>query len=231
MNGFEPVLPILLAIVFGAAIGVERQWHHKAAGIKTNTLVALGAAGFSMLSAHGFGPSNNPAQLAASVVTGIGFIGAGVIIHRGASVQGVNTAATLWANASMGVAAGSGHYAVAVVIVLAVLLAQILTTSLSKAINRLKSPDELIERFEIRVTRERSSQPLIDQLWAEVATEAGAIVERRSASFDRWRVVFTCTVRRFDIPALERRLLEIDGVHEVDSMRGAPEPGEALSAW
>src|SRR5471032_2289091 len=125
MDGLEPVLPLLLAVVFGAAIGVERQLHHKSAGIKTNTLVALGAAGFSMLSASGFGPGNNPAQLAAAVVTGIGFIGAGVIIHRGASVQGVNTAATLWASASMGVAIGGRHYAVGASLFAAVLVVQL----------------------------------------------------------------------------------------------------------
>jgi putative Mg2+ transporter-C (MgtC) family protein len=231
MNGFEPVLPLLLAIVFGAAIGVEREWHHKTAGIKTNTLVALGAAGFSMLSAHGFGPSSNPAQLAASVVTGIGFIGAGVIIHRGASVQGVNTAATLWANASMGIAAGSGHYAVAVTIVLAVLFAQISATALSRGINRLKSPDGFVERFEIRVTRARQSQPAIDETWMEFARTSGASVERRTVSLDVWTVVFTSKLRSIDAAEIERRIFAIDGVSSVDILRGAPEPGEAYAEW
>src|SRR5712691_3504331 len=104
---------LTIALLFGAIIGIEREWRHKNAGIKTNTLVAIGAAAFAMMS-NTFGPNNhNPAQLAAAVVSGIGFIGAGVIIHRGANVQGVTTAATLWASASMGVAAGLGYYVVA----------------------------------------------------------------------------------------------------------------------
>src|SRR5437870_424328 len=104
------LIRLAVATLLGALIGIERQWRHKNAGIKTNTLVCIGSAGFAMLS-NTFGPQNhNPAQIAAAVVTGIGFIGAGVIIHRGATVQGVTTAATLWANASMGVAVGLGQF-------------------------------------------------------------------------------------------------------------------------
>src|SRR5947199_678153 len=115
---------ILLALFFGAVIGVEREWRHKNAGIKTNTLVAIGAAAFAMMS-NTFGPNNhNPAQLAAAVVSGIGFIGAGVIIHRGANVQGVTTAATLWASSSMGVATGLGYYIVAALTFAGIIIVQ-----------------------------------------------------------------------------------------------------------
>ncbi|HEY2321336.1 MAG TPA: MgtC/SapB family protein [Thermoanaerobaculia bacterium] len=118
------VLRIALAFVFGAVAGIEREWRHKVAGIKTNALVAIGAAAFALMS-DTFGPNNhNPAQLAAAVVTGIGFIGAGVIIHRGATVQGVTTAATLWANASMGVALGLGYFAIGVTVFAGVIIVQ-----------------------------------------------------------------------------------------------------------
>src|SRR5437762_4680489 len=118
------LLRIALAFVFGAVVGVEREWRHKNAGIKTNALVAIGAAAFALMS-NTFGDTNhNPAQMAAAVVSGIGFIGAGVILHRGANVQGVTTAATLWANASMGVALGLGYYSVGAVIVLGVVMTQ-----------------------------------------------------------------------------------------------------------
>src|SRR5438270_9112624 len=118
------ILRIALALVFGAIIGVEREWRHKAAGIKTNTLVALGSAAFSIMS-NTFGPNNhNPAQLAAAVISGIGFIGAGVIIHRGPNVQGVTTAATLWAGASMGVAFGLGYLVVGATIFAGVIIVQ-----------------------------------------------------------------------------------------------------------
>src|SRR5204863_2093984 len=97
ISTLELIVRLALATVFGMLVGVERQWHHKNAGIKTNTLVSVGAAAFALISHRGFGETNNPAAVAAGVVTGIGFIGAGVIMRRGGSVQGINTAATLWA--------------------------------------------------------------------------------------------------------------------------------------
>jgi putative Mg2+ transporter-C (MgtC) family protein len=217
MDGLEPVLPLLLAVVFGAAIGVERQWHHKSAGIKTNTLVALGAAGFSMLSASGFGPGNNPAQLAAAVVTGIGFIGAGVIIHRGASVQGVNTAATLWASASMGVAIGGRHYAVGASLFAAVLVVQLSASSLEQVINRLASSTGSTERSEIVVTCPGQSRVQVDAVWRELATAKGLVTERRSAGPDRWSVVFRgAGLPILDLAAFEEQVLKVPGVRQVD---------------
>jgi putative Mg2+ transporter-C (MgtC) family protein len=217
MDGLEPVLPLLLAVVFGAAIGVERQWHHKSAGIKTNTLVALGAAGFSMLSASGFGPGNNPAQLAAAVVTGIGFIGAGVIIHRGASVQGVNTAATLWASASMGVAIGGRHYAVGASLFAAVLVVQLSASSLERVINRLASSTGSTERSEIVVTCPGQSRVQVDAVWRELATAKGLVTERRSAGPDRWSVVFRGDgLPMLDLAAFEEQVLKVPGVRQVD---------------
>ena len=114
-----------LAAGFGALVGIERQWHHKNAGLRTHALVALGAAAFGLISLLGFGPTNNPMLIAGGVVTGIGFIGGGVIMHRGAAVQGINTAATLWATASVGLALGGGYYVLGSLIFLAVLVVQI----------------------------------------------------------------------------------------------------------
>jgi uncharacterized membrane protein YhiD involved in acid resistance len=218
MEGLAPILPLVLAVVFGAAIGVERQWRHKSAGIKTNTLVALGACGFSMLSATGFGPSNNPAQLAAAVVTGIGFIGAGVIIHRGGSVQGVNTAATLWASASMGVAIGGRHYAAGAAIFAAVLIVQVSTSGLERVINRMASPAGSPERSEIIVTCHDESRAPIDALWETFAAAQTLVSERRSVARDHWSVVFRGTgLASLDIAAFEEKLLRIPGVGAVET--------------
>jgi putative Mg2+ transporter-C (MgtC) family protein len=125
MTDLELVARVLLSLVFGLIVGIERQWHHKNAGIKTNTLVAVGSTAFALISQRGFGPTNNPAAVAAGVVTGIGFIGAGVILRRGGSVQGINSAATLWATASMGLAIGQGFYTLAAIILGAVLIIQL----------------------------------------------------------------------------------------------------------
>jgi len=103
------VIRLGLALAFGAVIGVEREWRLKQAGLKTMSLVAMGAAAFGMMT-DTFGDDNhNPGQIAAAVVGGIGFLGAGVIMRRGVTVQGLTTAATLWASASVGVASGLGQ--------------------------------------------------------------------------------------------------------------------------
>jgi len=112
---------LVSSTLFGTLIGIERQWHHKNAGIKTNTLVAVGSTVFGLISELGFGSTTNPAQVASGVVSGIGFIGAGVIMRRGSSVQGINSAATLWATASMGLAIGGGYYRLGWMILLVVL--------------------------------------------------------------------------------------------------------------
>src|SRR2546426_1946828 len=123
----ELAVRTLLALVLGAVIGVERQWHHKSAGIRTHALLALGAAGFALISHLLFlnpNPQTNSTQIAAGVVTGIGFICGGVIMHRGGSVQGLNTAASLWTTAGVGMAIGGGFYAFACLLLAAVLTVQ-----------------------------------------------------------------------------------------------------------
>jgi putative Mg2+ transporter-C (MgtC) family protein len=89
-------------------IGIERQWHQKMAGLRTNALVALGSCGFVVFSSTvGEG---DPTRVAAQVVTGIGFLGAGVILREGINVHGLNTAATLWCSAMVGTFAGGGYW-------------------------------------------------------------------------------------------------------------------------
>jgi len=98
---------LLWALLLGALIGVERQWRRRLAGLQTNALVALGAAGFvafsQMLPGEG-----SPTRVAAQVVTGVGFLGAGVIFRDGFGVRGLNTAATVWCSAAVGVLCGAG---------------------------------------------------------------------------------------------------------------------------
>src|SRR5437588_7863910 len=134
MSDLELFSRLGMSLLFGMIVGIERQWHHKNAGIKTNTLVSVGSTAFALISARGFGPTNNPAAVAAGVVTGIGFIGAGVIMRRGGSVQGINTAATLWAAGSMGLAIGAGYYKLGVAMVVTVLIIQVALRPIAAAI-------------------------------------------------------------------------------------------------
>jgi putative Mg2+ transporter-C (MgtC) family protein len=108
-----------LAAVLGGAIGLEREVREREAGLRTHLLVSVGSAVFTLVSAYGFadfdyglrtGINLDPTRIAAQIVTGIGFLGAGAIIRQGLSIRGLTTAATLWVVAAIGVAAGTGYY-------------------------------------------------------------------------------------------------------------------------
>ncbi|MFT4111202.1 MgtC/SapB family protein [Silvibacterium sp.] len=97
---------LILALVLGICVGAERQWRQRAAGLRTNTLVCLGAAAFVDL---GLTVAPNTTQVIAYVVSGVGFLGAGAIMKEGANVRGLNTAATLWCSAAVGACVGAGE--------------------------------------------------------------------------------------------------------------------------
>jgi putative Mg2+ transporter-C (MgtC) family protein len=122
----EMALRLLLATGLGALIGYQRERARKPAGLRTHILIALGAALFTVVSVFGFDDTADVARVAAGVVTGIGFIGAGVIIHgsRGKEehVAGLTTAASVWVTAAVGLAAGVGLYLVAILVAILVAL-------------------------------------------------------------------------------------------------------------
>ena len=113
----EMILRLLLAAVLGAIIGYQRERAGKYAGLRTHILICVGAAIFTIASIYGFNAAGDPARVAAGVVAGIGFIGAGAILHRdGGIVEGLTTAATIWAVAGIGLAAGAGLYLASAVV-------------------------------------------------------------------------------------------------------------------
>lgn len=113
----EIILRLLLAAALGAGIGYQRERAAKAAGLRTHTLIALGAALFTVVSIFGFSGAVDPSRVAAGVVAGVGFIGAGVIFRgmRGEHVAGLTTAASIWVSAAVGLATGAGLYLISVV--------------------------------------------------------------------------------------------------------------------
>lgn len=106
-------LRLALAAGLGGAIGLEREYRQKPAGLRTNMLIALGSALFAILSVELGASAGSPDRIAAQVVSGIGFLGAGAILRSGQNVHGLTTAATIWVNAAIGMAAGLGAYSVA----------------------------------------------------------------------------------------------------------------------
>jgi len=141
---------LMLALLLGAFIGAERQWRQRMAGLRTNTLVAAGAAMFVMLSAVAVHPGDS-FQIAGQVVSGIGFLGAGVILRNGLNVMGLNTAATLWCSGAIGTLCGYGRYGSAAIGALAVVVTNLALRPVGKAINRRAGNDDadIIYRFRV----------------------------------------------------------------------------------
>jgi putative Mg2+ transporter-C (MgtC) family protein len=111
----EPLLRLVVGLVLGAAVGWERELQRMPAGFRTHALVGLGSAIFTVVSAFAFpGPVSDPTRIAAQIVTGVGFLGGGAILHYRGSVRGLTTAASLWAVAAVGMAAGAGLYVIAI---------------------------------------------------------------------------------------------------------------------
>jgi putative Mg2+ transporter-C (MgtC) family protein len=135
---------LVLAVLLGAIIGAERQWHQRIAGLRTNALVSAGAAMFVSISF--LVPMNATSlQVAAQVVSGIGFLGAGVIMREGLSVRGLNTAATLWCSAAVGSLCGLGFVWEAIAGAAGVLGANVLLRPLARKIDRHSSRASDIE--------------------------------------------------------------------------------------
>ncbi|MEG2102851.1 MgtC/SapB family protein [Flavobacterium sp. FlaQc-28] len=124
MSTTEFLTRLAAATLAGLIIGFERQWHHKETGLKTNTLVAIGAATFVLLSINVSGTASNidVTRITAQVVMGVGFLGAGVIFREGDNVHGLNSAATIWCSAAIGCIAASGYFAEALICTLTVII-------------------------------------------------------------------------------------------------------------
>src|SRR5688572_12614788 len=110
LSDSELIQRLLLAALLGGMLGIERELKQKAAGLRTNILIAIGSALFTLMSIELASGDADPTRIVAQVVTGIGFLGAGAIMRTDSGVQGLTTAATVWVNAGVGVAAGGGQY-------------------------------------------------------------------------------------------------------------------------
>jgi len=127
---FEIILQLLLAAGLGLVLGIEREYVGKPAGMRTYSLVTLGATIFTIISKFGFSDvaagDFDPSRVAAQIVTGIGFLGAGVIIFRGVKVEGLTTAAGLWVAAAIGMGVGAGMYGLAIISAIVVFVVMVL---------------------------------------------------------------------------------------------------------
>ena len=217
LDWWEVVLRLALAAVLGAAIGVERELREREAGLRTHLLVSLGSALFTIVSAYGFhaflasGASvvrADPTRIAAQIVTGIGFLGAGAIIRQGLSVRGLTTAATLWVVAAIGLAAGAGYYSAAVATTVLVLVSLWPLRIAAHRIFLRYRPDR--ERLLVDLAPGRSAAPVL-----AAVEEAGGQIESLSVTGDDERRSVALEV---DLPE-EARLATTSAVSELEGVR------------
>jgi putative Mg2+ transporter-C (MgtC) family protein len=142
MLNIEFVSRIVVALTAGLAIGFERQWHHKAAGLRTTTLVALGSALFVLLSVMLTKTNGGDAtRIIGQVVTGIGFLCGGVIFKEGFSVHGLTTAATIWCSSAIGCLAAAGYYSETLLATILIVLVNVLLKPIDNWLSKRKSTE------------------------------------------------------------------------------------------
>ena len=168
-------LKLLIAAFLGSFIGLERDMHGRAAGLRTHLLVALGSALFMILSEsialHYANMSHSalrmdPSRIAAQIVTGIGFLGAGVIIKSGLTVRGLTTAASLWLTASIGMAIGAGYFLIALSTTFIGLFALVILNNLEKFYN--KDSYRILEIYTNNKWKDKDILQLIERKWVKI---------------------------------------------------------------
>ena len=213
-------LNLFVAACLGAAIGLERQWRQHLAGLRTNTLVALGAAIFITYS-RAVSDEEGATRIAAQVVSGIGFLGAGVIFKEGLNVRGLNTAATLWCSAAVGLLAGEGLALYGLISAVLVIGANVGLRPLVRAINR--QPIEMSEEEQHYVVSIQCRAARAADVRARLVEDVAGVPDLHFSQLDSafieegGRVEVTATVtshnrRELALEAIVGRFADMEGV-------------------
>jgi putative Mg2+ transporter-C (MgtC) family protein len=223
------LLPVLLALVLSALIGIEREVRAKSAGLRTHTLVGLGAAVFMIVSKYGFGDlvriegvSVDPSRVAAQVVSGIGFIGGGLIFVRRDIVRGLTTAATVWLAAAVGMAAGAGLPVLAVGTTSGHFLITLAFPRVARALVRRRAevPMLRLDYYDGRGVLRNVLSTCTEQGWAVHGVE----VDREGTDEEGHRVATVALelAGRGDLPTLAAEIAQVPGVRTART--GAEDP-------
>jgi putative Mg2+ transporter-C (MgtC) family protein len=211
----QELLRVAVAAGLGGAVGVERELREREAGFRTHLLVSVGSCLFTLVSAYGFSEfasrSVDPTRIAAQIVTGIGFLGAGAIIRQGFAVRGLTTAATLWIVAAIGMASGAGYYSAAVITTALVLVTLWPLRILAFRVMTRFRPQT--DRLLAQLPTGESPAPLIEKLESLggrlQALEVGHEADRRTVLID------VTLPPKADTPAIVAQLSELEHVLEV----------------
>jgi putative Mg2+ transporter-C (MgtC) family protein len=207
---------LVVAAALGGAIGLERELRERGAGLRTHLVVCVGAALFTLVSAYGFedffaaaGTRIDPTRIAAQIVSGIGFLGAGAIIRQGLSVRGLTTAATLWLVAAIGMASGAGYYSAAIIATAGALLTLGPLRIVAYRLTR-RFRDET-ERLLVELPAGGSPAPLI-----EAIERFGRVVSLDVAQEgDRRSVAIDVALHESNSPRVVAAVADLEGVLEV----------------
>ena len=208
---------LAVAAGLGGAVGLERELRERQAGLRTHLVVCVGAALFTLVSAYGFRDVVeqgrivvDPTRIAAQIVSGIGFLGAGAIIRQGLSVRGLTTAATLWLVAAIGMAVGAGFYSGAVIATVGALFTLGPLRVLAFKIIRRWRPD--IDRLVVDIPAGGSPVPILEA----IEGNGGRVISLEIAQEgDRRSVALDIELQHARIPAIVAAVGDIDGVLEV----------------
>jgi putative Mg2+ transporter-C (MgtC) family protein len=216
LSWLDVLARLVVAGILGGAIGAERELRERDAGLRTHLLVGVGSALFTIVSAYAWADFNfsarngvtyDPTRIAAQIVTGIGFLGAGAIIRQGLSVRGLTTAASLWVVAAIGMAAGAGYYSGAIVATIVVLVSLWPLRILAHRIFERLRPGEL--RLEVELRANESPSILLESLESRgVAVRAFEVEDAR----DRRRVVLEVRVEQAGPEAVTAELMRLEPV-------------------
>jgi putative Mg2+ transporter-C (MgtC) family protein len=220
----QAAINLSAAVALGAVIGFERQWRQRLAGLRTNTLVALGGASFVVFE-NLFSTEANLTRVAAQVVSGIGFLGAGIIFREGLNVRGLNTAATLWCSAAVGVLAGGGALPYAAIAAAMVIAVNLLLRPLVQRINRQPlNSAELPSGYVVNVVCKGDREAHVRALLLQ-GLSAGGIHLRR---LDSSNIEDSDRVEVLAVLSADRRA---DGVLEQIVGRLSLEPAVTAAGW
>ncbi len=213
------LLRLVVAALLGGAIGMERELRERQAGLRTHLVVCVGSALFTLVSAYGFheflvsGGSlvrTDPTRIAAQIVSGIGFLGAGAIIRQGLSVKGLTTAATLWLVAAIGMASGAGYYSAALFATAGALLTLGPLRIVAYRVVRRYRPE--VDRLLVEIPAGGSPGAVLEA----VERRGGRVVSLEIAQEgDRRSIAVDVELRGIEAPLVVADVGEIDGVLEV----------------
>lgn len=205
----ELLLKIFLSLLLGGALGMERQYHDKPAGFATNCLICLGAMVFTLMSWMMGGEGGDPGRIAAQIVTGVGFIGAGAIMRDGNKISGLTTAANVWLVAAIGMAVGYGEYILASASAVAILLIQF---GLRKTLRVI----EMVKHYDTFYVTCDPSWSVVEKIIAQVEKQGVSILKSEvDKQNNLFHVSLVGTFTGNDFQNITKDLLEMTEVHSL----------------